>query len=213
MQQNTLGNIFIYNSGNAQINILNETLKSHSLQTFQTDNLYQLSRYSKEIIPQIMILNLQNHDLSETPTYVYDIVNINTKNQPDFPLIVLKSKRQKPLKNINVAHFLQMPQDSSRLNEIIDSYTLGHQNHDVLLLHSYKEEPDFLRLQFITKGYRVFDVHDERAAGLYLKKNNPRIVCIEHTLSFLSAKYNLSHHHIFYVDSQQDITEFEKFLR
>jgi len=98
------------------------------------------------------------------------------------------------------------------LHDIIESYTIGLKKHQIMLLERYAEQPSDFQQQLIAHGYSVFTVHNLEAADIYLRRNQPQIVCVEYNLPFIHAKQWLNHERVFYVDRQQDISEIKKFL-
>lgn len=209
MIHNTCGQIFIYNNLTNAENSLIDIVNNHTCPIFATDNIYQFLRYAKEIAPQVMILNLQNAQKANLPEAEYFRQQINPRQ---YPIIVLKPQNESFILHQNIAHYLHMPNDLPRLQEIIDTYSIGYKKHQILLLDSYSSQLGNLHQQIIDRGYTFFEVHNGHAANLYLQKNQPQIVCVEYSPAFITARHMLQHNRIFYVDRQQDIAEIEKFL-
>lgn len=209
MKPANFGHIFIYNNSNKKIPFLQSATDLNAYKIFQTGNIYQFLQYSKEIYPDVMILHLDN------PNRQLAKIMENTDLSPltaDFPIIITKPLGQKFDLHQRVAHYVQLPLEVGKLNDIVESYCLGYKQHRILLLDAYSPQYDRLHRSLDVRGYSYFEVHNEKAAAIYLQKNNPQTVFIEYSPQFLTARHNLLHEHIFYVDRQQDITEIEKFL-
>ena len=133
-------------------------------------------------------------------------------NLTTFPIVLTKPHSQKFSAHQRVAHYIHLPLEIAKLQDIIDSYCIGNKNHQILLLNEYRPQYDQLHRSLDTSGYTYFEVHNASAAEIYLQKNHPHTVFIEYTPKLITARHNLQHNRIFYVDRQQDITEIEKFL-
>ena len=205
MLQNSPQQIFIYGSpmiDNAAWEYLTE---NHRVQTFQTDNIYQLQQYTLEITPQILIFNIS--DAASLVALKQTLARL--KNTP---LIILLSPPIEISNLPQVAHHLHHPVNLAELTKIVECYSLGHHQHDALLLDSPNQSSSPLKQKLLQSGYSVFETHTIAAAQLYLQKNTARAVLIEYMPQFIAGRHYLRHERIFYVDRHQDITEISKFL-
>ncbi len=200
--------IFVYDSDPTHLSAYRDFFDSRSLPMFGTDNIYKLTQYSKEITPEIMVFNLNKN--SELAMSVLN--DLSEKKYLQSPILVLNPHNIpfKPVKNI--AHYLTAPIDVKKFADIIESYCIGHKEHQIMLIESARSEASRLQKQLDERHYNYFQVYNGVAANRYLSKNHPKIVCIEYSISFIVERHNLPHDRIIYVDRQQDITEIEKFL-
>ncbi len=204
------GQIFVYGENVINQLALDNFFKTHDLQEFHTSNIYKLLQYAREINPKIMIFNLKESKTSTQETLKHFGESINPEN---YPIIVLRPDGIDFHTLPEVAHYLHIPQEINKLEDIIKSYTVGQQNHEILFLHHYSAKPELLQKQLNTENYRYFEVHNGETALLYLQKNTPQAILVEYSPQFIPARHQMVHPRIFYVDNKQDITEIKKFLR
>lgn len=209
MQVSSPQRVFLYNESHSSSANISHLLQNYALQTFDTQNIYQLMQYAKEINPNLMIFNMDDDDLPDDEALDYIQAKINHEI---YPVIVIKPDGFLFQAQPKIAHYIHTPSETNKLVDIIDSYCLGHKYHDILLLQNYGEKYGRLKQQIIRNGYTFFEVHNSDAARIYLSKNKPKIVCVEYAPQFILARHNLRHENIFYVDRDQDLTEMEKFL-
>ena len=209
MQFSNFRHIFVYNNTEQNIAALKNILSYDVYKTFFTDNIYQFLQYAKELTPDLMIFNLDDEKKYSEETYESFAKQINLTT---FPIVLTKPHSQKFSAHQRVAHYIHLPLEIAKLQDIIDSYCIGNKNHQILLLNEYRPQYDQLHRSLDTSGYTYFEVHNADAAEIYLQKNHPHSVFIEYTPKLITARHNLQHNRIFYVDRQQDITEIEKFL-
>ena len=209
MQQTNIGNVFYFDPSHGIRSAFNDLFDDKSLQTFTTDNLYQFLRYSREMIPSVMVFNL-----SGSNNQTLEIIK-NFANKPDseqYPIIVIRGQNENFEIHPRIAHYLSMPFDFHKLYDLIESYSFGHKRHQLMLLDRYSPRSDKLHEWLAARNISYFEVHNPDAAAAYLQKNQPHAVWIEYTPEFITARHNLSHPRIFYVDRHQDTDEIQKFL-
>ena len=208
MLHSVLGKVFVYNENKSALSAFDDFFANRSLQMFGSDNLYHMIKYAREINPDMMIFSIQEeHDKAFSPVgHFEDTIKIQ------YPIIVIRNDDVPFKKHPCVAHYLRMPRDEKRFTDITESYSLGGKNHQIMLLGSYNEQTDNLKQQLDNDDIPYFEVHNELAAEIYLRKNSPQIVCIENTETYKTASAHLRHNRTIYVDRQQDITEIKKFL-
>ena len=209
MRFTNFGHVFVYDNTTQEVSVLQGILSSGIHKTFQTGNAYQFLQYAKEINPDVMIFNLDdNNRYSQETLETFD----RQINFTRYPIVLTKPHNQKFTAHPRVAHYIHLPLETGKLNDIVESYCLGNKNHQIMLLNTYSSQYDKLHRSLDIGGYSYFEVHNEQAAEIYLSKNNPQTVFIEYNPKLIAARHNLQHNRIFYVDRQQDITEIEKFL-
>ena len=202
------GQIFVYDSAVAQLSAYQDFFASRSLNMFGTDNIYQLTQYSREISPEIMVFNLNDNPQAVTSA----ISHLSEEQHIYYPIIVLNPHNVAFVPPAQVAHYLKAPINVKKFTDIIESYCIGYKQHQILLLDSVQAEQSRLSRQMEEQNYNYFEVHNGEAANRYLSKNSPQLVCIEYSVPFILERHNLEHDRIIYVDRHQDIAEIERFL-
>lgn len=209
MKFSGFGHVFVYNNTTQNTAILQGILDSDAYKTFSTNNVYQFLQYAKGLTPDIMILNLDDAKKhSEETTQSFDRQIAATS----YPIVLTKPPAQKFSVHQRVAHYLNLPLEIAKLHDILESYCLGHKNHQILLLCEYSAQYNKLHRSLDVGKYTYFEVHNIDAAEIYLQKNNPQTVFVEYSPKFIAARHNIKHDNVFYVDKEQDIAEIEKFL-
>lgn len=201
------GKVFLYNNNKLTTNAFNDFFDSRSLHMFGSDNLYQMILYAKEISPDLMIFNLQDHNGFSPVHYFTEEVT-----QTDYPIIVLRTDNLAFDTHPDIAHYIRLPHEIPKLTDIIESYGLGMKNHQILIISSYQENKSSFLKHIEANGYTYFETHNVKAAKIYLQKNTPDIICIENTEKFKSYHNIPFHNKIFYVDRDKDNAEIRKFL-
>lgn len=209
MQQADFTNILYYDTRRGMQSAFTDIFENGAFKTFTTDNIYQFVRYARELLPDVIILNLSNSDRQTAAAVQSFEKEAATHN---LPLIVIKSQNETFETNPRVAHYLSMPFDYPKLTDIIESYSFGRKNHQLLLLDRFSPQSDKLHEWLAARNISYFEVHNIDAAALYLQKNQPHAVWVEYTPEFISARHGLNHQRIFYVDRHQDTAEIQKFL-
>lgn len=209
MQSSISGNIFYFDTRRDTRSAFVDMFANKALQTFASDNIYQFLRYARELSPNVMILNLSGSDRQTTAA----IKNFEAQiAATQFPIIVIKTRNEAFTVNPRIAHYLSMPEDYHQLTDIIESYSYGHQKHQLMLLDRYSPHSDKLHEWLAARNISYFEVHNPDAAAVYLQKNSPSAVWIEYVPEFITARHTLPHQRIFYVDRHQDTAEIQKFL-
>ena len=203
------GHVFVYDNTEQKTPILQDILSSGVYKTFTTSNAYQFLQYTGEITPDVMIFNLDDNNKYSRETLENFGRQINMTN---CPIILTKPQIQPFSPHLRIAHYIHLPLETKKLNDIVESYCLGNKEHQIMLLSTYSPQYDKLHRSLDIGGYSYFEVHNEQAAEIYLNKNNPQTVFIEYNPTLIAARHNLRHNRIFYVDRRQDITEIERFL-
>ena len=156
MLQPHFGNIVIYNEQQNLLTDFENLLNNRMLTTFGTNNIYQFVKYSRELFPDVMILNLESSDASMLEEFHSWITY---ENKQSYPIIVLMQNNRKINVNPHIAHYLILPIDAAKLAYIVESYCLGHKHHQIMLLSSYSDEYDKLHQSLDYGQYNYFEVH------------------------------------------------------
>lgn len=209
MQFSNFGHVFVYDNTEHELPVLQNILSSGFYRTFSTGNMYQFLQYAKEVTPDLVIFNLDDNSKYSSETLESFNKQIKMTN---YPIVLTKPQNQKFSAHPQVAHYIHLPLEITKLQDVIESYCLGNKNHQIMLLNTYSPKYDNLHYSLEASGYSYFEVHNEEAAEIYLNRNNPQTVFVEYNHELISARHNLQHNRIFYVDRHQDITEIEKFL-
>lgn len=201
MSASDFGRVFIYDDSGQKTSVLQNIFSFGAYKTFLTDNAFRFLQYAGEIKPDIMILNTKG----KAP----DVLQIPPASCP----VVLTGRPARGFEAYpQVAHYVSLPFEMKKLNDIAESYCFGNKRHRIMLLDTYSPHYDRLHKSLDTSSLSYFEVHNEQAASIYLSKNTPDIVLVEYTPKLVVARHNLHHDKIFYVDRHQDIAEIEKFL-
>lgn len=211
MRRTYCGRIFAYDTDRERLKNFQEIFEKRGFLLFGTDNIYQLLRYTYEIKPDVMIFYV---DENYNPVRAFlDRLIPELGAEEKFPIIAIKPRQYEFLQHPAIAHYLHSPFDIGDLVDIVESYCIGHKQHHIMLLNDYREKCCKFAEQLQQTQYKYFQVHCESAARLYLSKNEPKAVCIEYSKQFIGIQPQIAHKKIFYVDSQEDVAEIEKFLR
>lgn len=205
-----LGRVFIYDTDKQNLSELKEYFENHSFEVFGTDNIYQLLNYARELNPNIIIFRVEENYNPVRASLSKLIPDVSGRN---YPIVLIKPKQFEFVYHKGVAHYLHSPFKLADLLEIVESYCIGQKQHHIMMLNRYSENQNKFMQQIKKAEYKCFEVHNEEAAQLYLRKNNPQAVCIEYAKGFIKTPNQISQSKIFYVDSQDDIAEIKKFLR
>lgn len=209
MQISNFGHIFVYDNTPQNASVLHNILADGIYKTFRTGNIFEFVKYAGEITPDVMIFNLDDEKKHPLNT----IENFNQQIRLySSPIVFTQSALKKFTTHPRVAHYVYLPTEEEKLNDIVESYCLGNKKHQILLINAYSSEDDRLHQSLNKSGYSYFEVHNAEAAALYLSKNKPQAVWIEYSPQMVELHHHLQHNHIFYVDRTQDITEIRKFL-
>lgn len=209
MLSHSLGHIFIYDDNRSRLQAFRNFFAKENLQIFGTDNLYQLLKYAGEITPDILIFSFKEN--SRTGAVVLEHFGREI-NPHAYPVIVIKPQTEPFHTHPDIAHYLRTPLNIANFRDILESYSLGNKHHQIMLLDSFSETTDKLHEQLKKHGYSCFEMHNEHAARMYLKKNAPDMVFVEYSLPFIAIRHTLQHPHIFYVDRRQESIELQKFF-
>ncbi len=202
-----LGNIFLYNNNTKSKENYHNKLKQQGFFVFDTDNLHKLTLYNKEITPDVLLLDFEH----KTP------INFITSIERQFghantPLVVISDAPKALIFHPAISHYLSHIDDQKKLQDIIESYSIGNKKHHVLYINLKPYEKDIFTKSITEKGYSLFEVHNIRSASYYLKKNTPSIICINFLPALSKSRKLFSHHKTFYVENTQNIEEIEQFL-
>lgn len=168
---------------------------------FATSNIYKFVQYIRELQPDLIIVDTDAQALQDKRVITY--------------LRKYRFKMHKPVLMIGsyfdrcyhgVAHYLQKPYVWEKLNDIIESYCLGHKQHDVLLIDNCSSKDDKIRNEILNQDLSCFEVSDADAARSYLLKNNPKCICLNLPYDeCVRVEPKIQHNKIFFVDNYKQV--------
>lgn len=202
----SLGKIFMLDDDGIILDLYKELFEAKGYEVFATTNAYQMLIYAREINPDIFILDVNMPGMSGWE--VLQKINLDQFLQ-EIPVLMLSVSCDIDLAIAKgAAHFLNKPVEIERLNEIIESYCLGHKHHDLLLLEDFEALNSTFEKSVINRKLNYFGVHDLRAAKRYLQKNNPEYVFVCYSeMDLDEAKKQLRQNKIYRVNKEQTIDE------
>ena len=209
MKHTSQGYIVVFDRSQRNLRLLQRTLSKRQIKMFGTNNLFLLLNYLKELHIDALMVTVHHND---KPAQA--LLEELSKHHLRFPLIILKPQRLQINSAVKAAHYITEADSSQRLINILESYSLGSKQHQIMLLNKYSPNTQsFCRLIPELNDTNCFEVHTQEAAQQYLQKNSPNVICIEYGQPFKPVPRLLNRPHIFYVDRQQDIAEIKKFLQ
>ena len=201
---NKIGKVFILDDDRLFLRIYQQLLEAKGYEVFATDNAYKFILYGREVLPDVFFLDVNMPKMSGWE--VLDRIN-HDKALEEVPVVVLSVNQDEDLADVKgAAHFLCKPLDMEELTEILESYCLGHKDHDILLLEGY--EPMFSCCRSIREKTRksCFCTHDLKGAKKYLKKNKPGKIIVRHSKEkFGQIQKELSGREMFRAETFQDV--------
>lgn len=202
------GNIFIYNNNNINRQLYHEGLQQRGYFLFDTDNLHKFSLYHKEITPNVLLFDFDR----STPIDI--IASLGRRyERSSIPLVIVSEAPKAMIYHPAISHYLTHEMAKQQLLDILESYCTGNKHHHILYINLKPYEKPIFRDSAISKGYRVFEVHNLTAAKTYLEKNRPMVICINFLPAVSQYQKVLSFPKIFYVENTQNVAEIEQFLK
>ena len=205
---NTLGTICVFSE---DANLLFEQtirLKDKKYLVFATSNIYKFVKYARELQPDIMIVDIDASALKD-----YHMVEYlrHYKKITDKPILLVGKNFDRCY--VGIAHYARKPYLTQMIDEIIESYCLGNKKHDVLLLDDCANKDDKVKEAILQQNLSCFEVADANAANYYLKKNNPRCICINLPYDKCTkAEQKLKHDKIFFVENYKQLKNLSRLI-
>ncbi len=152
-------------------------LESKGYQVFTTDNAYKFLLYGREILPDVMFLDINMPRINGWEV----LEKINTDEVlKEIPIAILSVNQDEDLAEAKgVSHFLYKPLAIEEVIELLESYCVGGKDHDLLLIEDY--EPLFrgMKERLRRRNYSCFCTNSAKGAKKYLKKNKPKKICVK----------------------------------
>ncbi len=206
------GKICMLDDDRTALNMYSDGFRERGYEIFTTANVYKFVRYAEEIIPDILILDL---NIPEAGGWqILDFIR-QKKELAAIPVILLTINAERDLAaSRGVAHYLRKPSPMSEVFELVETYCVGDKRHDVLLVDSYEPFDDSLCLALAKQALSCFEVHDVNAAKCYLRKNTPRCVCLQLPFErYRQIEAEIDHDKIFYVENAANLENLASLLQ
>lgn len=205
------GKIFMLDDDVFFLDLYKDLLEARGYEVFTTTNAYKFLLYTKEIHPDVIVLDINMPDVSGWE--VLPLLDEESKNKA--PILMTTVAADKSLAVAKgVAHYLRKPLDMDGFIEIVETYCAGQKNHDVLLLEDYNPYDTAVRGAIEKSKLSYFVVNDMKAAEFYLNKNFPNSVCVNYSRRrFENVKPKIKHDKIIYVENRDDIEKLVSLLK
>ena len=179
-------------------------LESKGYQVFTTDNAYQFLLYGREIVPDVMFLDINMPRVNGWE--VLEKIN-SDELLKEVPIAVLSVNQDEDLAGARgVSHFLYKPLAIEEVFELLESYCVGGRNHDLLLIEDYEPLFNGLKEKLKKLNRTCFCTNNVKGAKRYLKKNKPKKICVRMSRErFLPVQDELAGQELFRVDNLQEI--------
>ncbi|MBR5598594.1 MAG: hypothetical protein IKW39_00990 [Alphaproteobacteria bacterium] len=201
------GNIFLYNTSDTNAKNYHQELKKRGYYVFDTNNLYKLSLYNKEITPDVLLFDFDRHSLISFITSIE-----NNFYRKDVPVIIVSEAPKALIFHPAVSHYLTHLEAKTELLNILHAYTFGNTAHHILYINLKPYETSLFIQSAKQKNYKIFEVNNINSASAYLKKNKPKVICINFLPALTKSQKLFAHPKTFYVDNKQNVEEIEQFL-
>lgn len=206
-----LGKVFMLDDDIFFLNLYHDMLDKRGYEVFSTTNAYKFLLYSKEIHPDIFILDVNMPDVSGWE--VLHLLDEESKKRSPVLMTTVSADKELAVAK-GVAHYLQKPFDLDHFLEIVEVYCQGEKQHDILLIRDYDPFSEKVLEDINDLGLSCFEVNDAHAADIYLRRNHPKTVCVNIAKSrYDDVKSSLKHDKIFYVENRADIENLVSLLK
>lgn len=197
------GKVFMLDDDHIFLELYRNLLSDRGFDVFTTNNAYKFLLYGRELVPDVMFLDINMPRMNG-----WEVLRRIASDDimQDIPVVMLSAEAEEDLASARgVAHFLYKPVAVEAMMDILESYCHGNKNHDVLLIEEY--EPLFNDIyERISRKRSCFATHNLKAAKKYLKKNQPKKICVRCTPErFEKAGNELGREDIYRVENASDI--------
>ncbi len=207
-----LGRVFMLDDDLIVLNLYREMLEKTGYEVFATANAYQFLLYARELMPDLVILDINMPEITGWEVMSRLAAEEQTSEIPVVVMSVLADKALAVQKG--AAHYLNKPVKPEDLLEILEAYCVGNKKHDVLLLEDFEPMKKTLRQRMEERKWSCFEVNDLKAAKRYLQKNNPKIVVVSLPHNRLGKVMNeLKHPLVRYLESYEQVDDLEELLK
>lgn len=154
-------------------------LESKGYDVFTTDNAYKFLMYGREIVPDMMFLDVNMPRMNG-----WEVLRrvVNDSVMQEIPVAMLTVNQDEDLAHAKgVAHVLYKPLAIDTMMDMLGSYCQGGRNHDLLLIDEYEPVFNTFWKAVRQKQCSCFYSHNFKAAKKYLQKNNPKKICVRYS--------------------------------
>lgn len=197
------GKVFILDDDLLFLELCKSFLETRGFKVFAEAKVDKFLQYIQSEIPDVVVLDVNMPEASG-----WEVLHLLRKIFKTYvPVILTTVEADKELAAAKgIAHYFSKPLDLSRLAEVIGAYCEGGKKHDVLMIEDYQPFELPWREDIRNNGWSCFGVCDFLAAGLYLQKNSPKVVCVGTSQErFDKFRDKLEHPKVIYVENRQEI--------
>lgn len=201
-----LGRAIMLDEDKVFLKLYRHFLETRGYNVFTTDNPYKLLLYGREIMPEIIFMDI---NLPRRNNWEFLKRISHEEWMRDIPVIIMSLENLSEDEEISqIANFLDKTAAIEKIVELLETYCRGGQNHDLFILADYSPELE-QELAVIKKRRRSFFIaHDLKGSRKYLSKNKPRKIAVKYSPErFNIVKDELPEENVYRVDS---IPEIEK---
>lgn len=203
---NFFGKIFILDDDAVILQFYKSMLETQGYEVFATANAYQFILYAKEIVPDVIFLDINMPAVSG-----WEVLNRLGKEDMlnKIPVVMMTVEADVDLALAKgAAHFLHKPADLDEFMDIIHAYCEGGQEPDLLFLEEYQPLFSPVLEALKRKKLKYFRVNNLSAAERYLTKNTPKAVGLNlPDDKYQEAKLRLRHKQIYHLERAQDVDD------
>lgn len=183
-------------------------LRDKGYLVFATPNIYKFVRYAKELQPDLIIVDMDASAMRDS--HVLEYLR-NYKRLTDKPILMVGKHFNHCY--VGIAHYATKPYVLKALDEIVESYCRGNKKHDVLLVDECINADGKIKKAILEQNLSCFEIADTNAACYYLKKNNPRCICINLPYDkCVEAEQKLKHNKIFFVENYKQLKNLSRLI-
>lgn len=154
-----MGKVFVIDDKKDRVEQYANLLKEQGIEVFSTNNVYKMIKYTKELSPDLYVVDAEVKDPDYEMLIEYLVKNFR------IPLAVIcKSIENAWYKG--VSHYILKSMINEKLREVATAYCYGGRKYDFLLLNQKKNVGFELH-----KKKSLLNVHNVMAAKLFLQKN------------------------------------------
>lgn len=196
-----MGKVFVIDDQKERVDFYVKLLKKRGIEAFATNNVYKMTKYSKELSPELYVVDSEIRDPEYRVLLNYLVKNFKT------PLMVICHNVEKAW-HYGVSHYVTREVVAKKLPEVAEAYCKGGKKYDILLFDQKKN------MDFKPKVQKsVLRIHDARAAKVFLEKNAVGalgLCCEEEKYLKLSKQFAAAK--TFYVEKQAKFEDLKLFL-
>ena len=175
-----MGKVFIVDDKKERADFYAKLLEQRGIDVFTTNNVYKMTKYSKELSPDLYVVDAEIQDPEYRILLDYLVKNFKT------PLTVICKNIEKAW-YYGVSHYVTKNMVAKKLPEVAEAYCKGGKKYDFLLFDQKKYD-DYL----LKEKQSFLRIHDMRAAKVFLEKNAVRAIglcCTKEKYPELSKKF------------------------